>query len=81
MQDIEQILVDNYRTNNPKSRIVSIIKHVHNSACYKQMGCVLCGQSGPRFATKWRKTKQAYAWEHEHKEHHFQMFLFIRKFS
>jgi hypothetical protein len=62
----EAELVAAYRRAHPESRITSIIKYIRNGASVAQRGCVVCGEEGPSWSSKWTKTKKAIAWEAAH---------------
>lgn len=68
--EIEARLVAEYRKANPQSRVVSILRYAKNTSATKQMECILCGEEGPTWGSKWPQTKKAAEWETEHKKKH-----------
>ena len=70
MNATETKLVEAHRQANPRSRAISILRYVRNGSKTRQMGCVLCGESGPTWCGNWPKTREAINWEREHKTAH-----------
>lgn len=68
----EENLVTEYRLNNQRSRIVSILKYGVNTSCRKQKTCVLCDWWGPSWSASWPKTVEAERAELEHIKSHLE---------
>jgi len=62
----EKELVSAYRSQHPRSRVVSILRYAKNTGVSKQQECILCGARGPSWSAKWKKTKAAEKWARDH---------------
>lgn len=62
-------LVAAYRRANPRLRAETPIVYARNGTSVAQRKCVLCGERGPTWHTKWRKTRAAENWEAEHERY------------
>lgn len=55
-----------FRLANPRSRAVGRFRYCKNGASVKQRECIFCGDQGPSWCGRYRKTKRATAWESTH---------------
>jgi hypothetical protein len=65
-----ELAVQQYRLDNPMSRVTGPIKFVRNGGSVRQRGCILCGEVGPTWCGKWPKTMAAIVWEQKHVASH-----------
>lgn len=59
-------LVAAYRRAHPLSRAETAVVYCRNTTSVSQKRCILCGERGPSWCAKWRKTRAAERWEADH---------------
>jgi hypothetical protein len=64
--DVNRAAVNVYRWANRRSRAESVIVINHNSGCYRDYRCIICGSVFGSHSTKYPRTKQSVRAEENH---------------
>jgi hypothetical protein len=67
----ERDLVAAYRRRHPLSRACGIIVYDRNGVVRRRR-CIICGERGPTWDSRWPKTRRAEAWEAAHVRSHLE---------
>ena len=68
------LLLGFHRTRNPRSRAVGLLRYARNTTATKQLECVLCGERGPSWCSRYPETKRAKDWACEHEACHIETY-------